>query len=101
MYYLGDGEQTSGKAPEPMRVDAGLVNGGAVLGYGTAAGRPDEGETPDYASGRRRTDYIQDRSGGNGRDAVSRIDEDALQEIADAARRAVRAPCGRGCSGAR
>ena len=80
VYYLGDGEQTSGKAPEPMRVDAALVNGGAVLGYGTAqGGRMKEKATSSSAAG---TDYIQDRSGGNAGDAVSLIDETALQEIA-------------------
>lgn len=80
VYYLGDGEQTSGKAPEPMRVDTALVNGGAVLGYGTAqGGRMKEKANYSSAAG---TDYIQDRSGGNAGDAVSRIDETALQEIA-------------------
>ena len=80
VYYLGDGEQTSGKEPEPLRVDAGLVNGGAVLGYGTAQGGRMK-EKANYASAAG-TDYIQDRSGGNAGDAVSRIDEDALKEIA-------------------
>jgi Ca-activated chloride channel family protein len=80
VYYLGDGEQTSGKATEPMRLDAALVNGGAVLGYGTAqGGRMKEKANYSSAAG---TDYIQDRSGGNAGDAVSRIDETALQEIA-------------------
>jgi Ca-activated chloride channel family protein len=77
VYYLGDGEQTSGKEPEPMRVDASLVNGGAVLGYGTAEGgrmKEKASYSADEGAG-----YIQDRSGG---DAVSRIDEDALREIA-------------------
>ncbi|UUL77892.1 VWA domain-containing protein [Pseudarthrobacter sp. Fe7] len=27
VYYLGDGEQTSGKEPEPMKFDGGLVAG--------------------------------------------------------------------------
>ena len=80
VYYLGDGEQTSGKAPEPMRVDASLVNGGAVLGYGTAqGGRMKEKTNYSSAAG---TDYIQDRSGGSAGDAVSRIDEDMLRGIA-------------------
>jgi Ca-activated chloride channel family protein len=80
VYYLGDGEQTSGKAPEPMRVDASLVNGGAVLGYGTGqGGRMKEKANYSSAAG---TDYIQDRSGGSAGDAVSRIDEDMLREIA-------------------
>jgi len=80
VYYLGDGEQTSGKAPEPMRVDASLVNGGAVLGYGTAEG----GRMKEKASysDKEEAGYIQDRSGGSAGDAVSRIDEDTLRKIA-------------------
>ncbi|WP_227008162.1 vWA domain-containing protein [Pseudarthrobacter sp. AB1] len=44
IYYLGDGEQTSAQAPEPLQVGGGLVDGGAVLGYGTAGGWADEGK---------------------------------------------------------
>jgi Ca-activated chloride channel family protein len=81
VYYLGDGEQTSGKAPEPMRMDASLVNGGAVLGYGTKQGgrmKSKSSYSPDEAAG-----YIQDRSGGSAVDAVSRIDEETLGGIAE------------------
>jgi Ca-activated chloride channel family protein len=81
VFYLGDGEQTSGKPPEPMQVDASLVNGGAVLGYGTGRGGRMK-EKPSYSSGEAPA-YIQDRSGGSARDAVSRIDEDALRRIAE------------------
>jgi Ca-activated chloride channel family protein len=80
VFYLGDGEQTSGKAPAPMRVDTGLVSGGAVLGYGTAEGgrmRENTGPGPDDDAG-----YIPDRSSGTGRDAVSAIDEGRLRQIA-------------------
>ncbi|MFF1383119.1 vWA domain-containing protein [Arthrobacter sp. NPDC058288] len=80
VYYFGDGEQTSGKAPEPMNVDASLVNGGAVLGYGTGQGGRMKEKTSystDEATG-----YIQDRSGESAGDAVSRIDEDTLRGIA-------------------
>ncbi|HEY9357943.1 MAG TPA: VWA domain-containing protein [Arthrobacter sp.] len=80
VFYLGDGEQTSGKAPAPMRLDAGLVTGGAVLGYGTAEGgrmKENTGPGPDEDAG-----YIPDRSGGGGRDALSLIDEGQLRKIA-------------------
>ena len=81
VYYLGDGEQTSAAAPEAIKVDGGLVNGGAVLGYGTPAGgtmKENTGQrSNDGASG-----YIQDRTSGSGRDALSVIDEDRLQWIA-------------------
>ena len=80
VYYLGDGEQTSGKAPEPMRVDGSLVNGGAVLGYGTGQGGRMK-EKSSYSSDDAAA-YIQDRSGGSAGDAVSRIDEDRLREVA-------------------
>jgi Ca-activated chloride channel family protein len=80
VFYLGDGEQTSGKAPAPMRMETGLVSGGAVLGYGTAGGgrmKENTGPGPDDGAG-----YIQDRSGGTGRDALSVIDEGQLRRIA-------------------
>ncbi len=80
VFYLGDGEQTSGKAPAPMRVDTGLVSGGAVLGYGTAEGgrmKENTGPGPDDEAG-----YIPDRSGGTGRDALSVLDEGQLRQIA-------------------
>ena len=81
VYYLGDGEQTSGKAPESMRLDASLVSGGAVLGYGTAQGGRMK-EKSSYSSDEAAA-YIQDRSGGSAGDAVSRIDEDTLRGIAE------------------
>lgn len=88
VYYLGDGEQTSGKKPEAMRVDAGLVDGGAVLGYGTPQGgrmkeNTGRGSGQDLGSDRDAgTGYIQDRSAGNAGDALSVIDEGRLREIA-------------------
>ncbi|MEE2523443.1 VWA domain-containing protein [Pseudarthrobacter sp. J75] len=96
VFYFGDGEQTTGKAPGPLKVDPSLVDGGAVLGYGTeeggrmleyaglplydqdAAGQDaaaEPGENPEPA-------YIQDRSGDVARDAVSRIDLANLGDIA-------------------
>ncbi|WP_045731659.1 vWA domain-containing protein [Pseudarthrobacter chlorophenolicus] len=78
VFYLGDGEQTSGKEPERFNLDGSLVAGGAVLGYGTAAGARmkensgDPGETTDAP-------YVRD---GGGADALSRIDEPRLQDVA-------------------
>lgn len=80
VYYLGDGEQTSAAAPKTIDLDAGLVNGGAVLGYGTAGGgrmKENTGRGSGAAGG---TGYIQDRT--NGTDALSVIDEGRLQGIA-------------------
>jgi Ca-activated chloride channel family protein len=82
VYYLGDGEQTSPTAPEVIKVDGGLVNGGAVLGYGTPGGgrmKENTGARPGSGTG---ADYIQDRTSGSRRDALSVIDEGKLKWIA-------------------
>lgn len=71
VFYAGDGEDTSAQAPASLLLDSGRINGGAVLGYGTADG----GRMKD-TSGK---GFVQDRKGG---DAISRIDEDALKSIA-------------------
>lgn len=82
VYYLGDGEQTSGDEPESF-ADAGAdVDGGAVLGYGTDEGgrmRAYDGYGDEYSD----EEYIQDRTQPGDPDAVSRIDEDALRDVAD------------------
>src|SRR5699024_4929769 len=38
VFYLGDGEQTTGDSPEPMEGIEQLIDGGAVWGYGTSGG---------------------------------------------------------------
>ena len=78
VFYLGDGEQTSAQPPAPFGIDQALVNGGAVLGYGTPAGGRMRENSPlndDVPQA-----YIQDPTTGG--DAVSRIDEDALRGVA-------------------
>ncbi|MBX7444492.1 VWA domain-containing protein [Arthrobacter sp. MAHUQ-56] len=83
VYYLGDGEQTSGREPEALNPGGGLVDGGAVLGYGTAAGgrmkvntgMEDDAGAADGGDGQ----YVQDTGGGA---AVSVIDEGRLRTIA-------------------
>lgn len=86
VYYLGDGEQTSAKAPEAMGLEDGLVAGGAVLGYGTAGGgRMRENTGEEYRGGSpggQIAPYIRDNSGEGTADALSRIDEGRLQQIA-------------------
>jgi Ca-activated chloride channel family protein len=79
LFYLGDGEQTNGEQPGSFAGLAPLIDGGAVLGYGTEAGGPmrtytgyDDGTEPSY---------IQDYS--TGQDAISRVDERALSTVAD------------------
>jgi Ca-activated chloride channel family protein len=77
VFYLGDGEQTAAGEPAPFTVAAGLVQGGAVLGYGTAQGGRMKGTLSRYGTS---TNYIRDPS--TGEDAVSVIDEGRLRQLA-------------------
>ncbi|WP_203336468.1 vWA domain-containing protein [Nocardioides limicola] len=76
VYFLSDGEETVPGERRSFADLAPLIDGGAVLGYGTEAGGP----MREYVPGQDETDYIQDPAGGDG---ISVIDEAALQEIAD------------------
>lgn len=74
---VGDGENTTGSDQRSFEELEDLVDGGIVLGYGT-----DEGARMPEADDLSEEDgyvYDQDR----GEDAISRIDEDNLQTIAD------------------
>ncbi|MHA7269165.1 VWA domain-containing protein [Arthrobacter sp. HLT1-20] len=78
VFYLGDGEQTASKAPAPFAQGTDLIDGGAVLGYGTAAG----GKMRDHTFGADAPgNYILDKSAAY-EPAISRIDEKALGSIA-------------------
>jgi Ca-activated chloride channel homolog len=74
-FYLGDGEQTSGDTVESFADSSDLISGGAVLGYGTAAGGP------------MRITSLDDGQSGyimyQGERALSVIDPTNLQGIAD------------------
>lgn len=78
VFYLSDGEQTADAEPGSFAQVAELVDGGAVLGYGTAAGAPmrqfDGTADPDAP-------YIPDPD-DPARPALSRADEAALREVA-------------------
>ncbi|WP_218712742.1 VWA domain-containing protein [Arthrobacter sp. BF1] len=79
VFYLGDGEQTADSAPEPFKENVELIDGGAVLGYGTAAG----GKMREFSfSSGSPGGYILDKS-KNYQPAISRIDEKALAGIAE------------------
>jgi len=76
VYYLGDGEQTAPDAPAPFDIDKRLVNGGAVLGYGTTQGGRMKATRSRFDTS---SDYIKDPS--TGEDARSVISEDTLRAI--------------------
>lgn len=78
VFYLGDGEQTSPEQPESFSGSADLVDGGAVLGYGTEeGGRMKAVGTP----GTERDEYLTDPA--TGEPALSKVDEAALGTIAE------------------
>ena len=81
LFYLGDGEQTSGAVPGSFESLAPLLAGGAVLGYGTAAGGPMREFDGGYADPSTPSAYIQDYASGEPVDAISRIDETQLALI--------------------
>lgn len=75
VFYLGDGEQTSSEEAAPF--DLGdLVDGGAVLGYGTDEGGRMALTRSDGSTG----DDVEDADGKPG---VSSIDEEQLEAIAE------------------
>jgi Ca-activated chloride channel homolog len=85
VFFLSDGEQTAGGEPRSFEDLAALVDGGAVLGYGTAEG----GRMKEYAPGAdpAAATYITDPSRATvddpEPDALSVIDEENLRAIAD------------------
>jgi Ca-activated chloride channel family protein len=83
VFYLGDGEQTADGDPDSFKAIAKLVDGGAVLGYGTKAGGKMR-ERSGFSVAERNPPYIQDRSGDDipAPDAVSKLDTDNLETIA-------------------
>lgn len=76
VFYLGDGEQTAAAPPAPFALRPGLIQGGAVLGYGTAQGGRMKANRTRLASG---SGYLQDPA--TREDARSVIDERQLREI--------------------
>jgi len=79
VFLLSDGEQTAEGTPQSYAGLAGLVDGGAVLGYGT----PEGGQMRSYDGAYRPdAEWILDRSQPGTPPAVSRIDEANLRAIA-------------------
>jgi Ca-activated chloride channel family protein len=82
VYYLGDGEQTSGHKVRSFADVKPLVDGGAVLGYGTEKGGAMLEHFPAYSdpSDLGEEEYIKAVDGSVGK---SIIDEDNLRRIAE------------------
>lgn len=80
VFFLSDGEQTAGGTPRSYAELAPLVDGGAVLGYGTAEG----GRMREYTNldeDAENPAWIEDWE--TGEPAVSRIDEATLRATAE------------------
>lgn len=75
VFYLGDGEQTASEEPAPFEL-GDLVDGGAVLGYGTAKGGKMATTSGDGSVG-------EDVTDAQGKPGISTIDEQRLKEVAD------------------
>ncbi|APX32265.1 hypothetical protein BH708_05495 [Brachybacterium sp. P6-10-X1] len=74
VYFLSDGENTDEKESESFSQAAAFIDGGAVLGYGTAEGGPMKAN-----GGPQDGEYI---TGPDGTRGISSIDEEQLQTIA-------------------
>ena len=81
IFYLGDGEQTVSEAPSSFAPLKPLVNGGAVLGYGTTSGGKMQEERYDDDP---KITYLKDRSSKTYPlpEALSKLDEKNLNAIA-------------------
>ena len=79
VFYLGDGEQTTSSDPESFASSAKYVDGGAVLGYGTAEGGPMKKTTGRAGANGQGGDYIEYQ----GERAKSVIDEANLRRIGE------------------
>lgn len=74
VYFLSDGENTDEKDSESFTQTSGFIDGGGVLGYGTAEGGPMKAQ-----GGENDGEYITDAEGNEG---ISMIDEQQLETIA-------------------
>ncbi|AXK47195.1 vWA domain-containing protein [Brachybacterium saurashtrense] len=75
VYFLSDGENTDDRDSESFAQAAGFIDGGAVLGYGTAEGGPMK-----VQGGEDHGEYI---TGPDGQQGISSIDEEQLRTIAE------------------
>lgn len=84
VYFLSDGEQTAEGTPRSFAGLAPLIDGGAVLGYGTEQG----GRMKEYdpyslpSAAEYLKDYTETDANGDTPDALSKIDEESLRTLA-------------------
>ena len=85
VFFLTDGEQTAEGEPRSFADLAPLVDGGAVLGYGTAEGGRMKEYDPDVdpADAEYIVDWSQPSEGGEPVEALSTIDEETLGALAE------------------
>lgn len=74
VYFLTDGENTDGRESEPFGQGKPMIDGGAVLGYGT-----EQGGRMKAQGGEHDGEYITEAGGSEGR---SKIDTAQLEKIA-------------------
>ncbi|GAA2530121.1 VWA domain-containing protein [Rarobacter incanus] len=78
VYFMSDGENTASGTPRSFAPLASMIDGGAVLGYGTEAGGKMRINDPAGND----SGYIQDPTQSGSTAAVSRIDESSLKSLA-------------------
>lgn len=78
VFYLGDGAGISRQAATKFDIPAGLISGGAVLGYGTPSG----GKVAGRLAANGDVTYFPDPDGGGG-PFLSVLDETSLRTVAD------------------
>ncbi len=77
VFFISDGEITNGSSLESYSSIKGMVSGGAVLGYGTESGG--KMYVKSYSD---QLEVVQDKSTYPYTDAISKIDEGNLKQIA-------------------
>jgi Ca-activated chloride channel family protein len=80
VFYMSDGEQTTDKKPASFAELKSLTNGGAVMGYGTEQGGRMKNVNSYSNDDDSYVDYYD--SNYNTKDAISKIDESNLKNIA-------------------
>ena len=85
VFFLSDGEQTAEGEPRSFAELAPLIDGGAVLGYGTTEGGRMKDYDPDVApeDAEYIIDWSQQSEDGEPVEAVSVLDEETLNTLAD------------------